>query len=588
MPNFTFNDPSIPSLAAMPDLIRNDVLYLDVVREANIALTLKLAKWAAMPEGAKGKPGYKPGVASAEIPFTRQNLKELRSKLKPGALGVTPKTIENAFSIANGIADHFDMPRGYGWAPLSVPAQRLMNILKRREDRGGCNRLLQFMSARDIDPALMSDALTADFRVEIEADWRIVDKPRAFRRALYAWNAAVKTFPEDWPQITLKVPTVRKVWGKRWSYFLPSLESTVDAHFEPRLTGGDLYDKGQGLEKISAHGQKESVRMAACALHLDGVPLDELSDIRAICRPDRYDRAVRLLRLRKGAVNSSIAKYASDLAKLAKYSGVLSKSERKAVTKAAKNWQKRHAHFNKTYEDPDQLLLDNLDDPKVCDALLSLAQRTVKRVRRSKNRFSVGNAYAIQRALVLEVWLCAPIRIKNVLELEFEKHFFELTVDGVTYVALRLKAAETKNKNAEEHFLNQDTAELLQLYIEHYRDIILKTNRATSSPYLFPGMGGEMKCYQTVRNQMGPWIADNTGLAFHPHAIRKIVPKIILDVDPTAIEAAISAGGWKDDRMLRKVYGQRTHRATQKQYIELLESRRLTSLGTMRRRNGER
>jgi hypothetical protein len=66
------------------------------------------------------------------------------------------------------------------------------------------------------------------------------------------------------------------------------------------------------------------------------------------------------------------------------------------------------------------------------------------------------------------------------------------------------------------------------------------------------------------------------------------VPKIILDVDPTAIEAAISAGGWKDDRMLRKVYGQRTHRATQKQYIELLESRRLTSLGTMRRRNGER
>ena len=147
-----------------------------------------------------------------------------------------------------------------------------------------------------------------------------------------------------------------------------------------------------------------------------------------------------------------------------------------------------------------------------------------------------------------------------------------------------MKASETKNKNPEEHFLTDDAAALLELYVSKYRDIILKANKAAKSPYLFPGAGGEMKCYQTKRVQMSTWIKKHTKLAFHPHAIRKIVPKIILDVDPSAIEAAISAGGWKDDRMLRKIYGQRMHRATQKRYIELLEGRRMTALGTMRRR----
>ena len=68
--------------------------------------------------------------------------------------------------------------------------------------------------------------------------------------------------------------------------------------------------------------------------------------------------------------------------------------------------------------------------------------------------------------------------------------------------------------------------------------------------------------------------------------MRKIVPKITLDGDPGALEVARRTGGWKRDNMLREVYGQQVHRASQGRYLELLEERRLTAKRTLRPRRG--
>ena len=57
---------------------------------------------------------------------------------------------------------------------------------------------------------------------------------------------------------------------------------------------------------------------------------------------------------------------------------------------------------------------------------------------------------------------------------------------------------------------------------------------------------------------------------FHPHVVRKIVPKIALDEDPTAIEVVRRVGGWKGDKTLRRVYLQKRHRASQARWVELL------------------
>ena len=77
---------------------------------------------------------------------------------------------------------------------------------------------------------------------------------------------------------------------------------------------------------------------------------------------------------------------------------------------------------------------------------------------------------------------------------------------------------------------------------------------------------------------------------WHPHLMRKITPKIALDADPGALEVARRTGGWANDTMLRSIYGQRVHRASQARYLELLEGRRLTSIraygARRRKKNG--
>ena len=88
-----------------------------------------------------------------------------------------------------------------------------------------------------------------------------------------------------------------------------------------------------------------------------------------------------------------------------------------------------------------------------------------------------------------------------------------------------------------------------------------------------------------LREQMTRFVRKHTSLKdWHPHVIRKVSPKITLDADPGALEVARRTGGWADDRMLRDVYMQRVHRASQSKYLELLEGRRLHSIRSFGKR----
>jgi integrase len=137
-------------------------------------------------------------------------------------------------------------------------------------------------------------------------------------------------------------------------------------------------------------------------------------------------------------------------------------------------------------------------------------------------------------------------------------------------------AAETKNGEATEHFLLPDVAELLDLYLEKCLPIIANG----PSQLLFPGKKGGPKHQQTLRIQMTNYISRHLKLeGFHPHVIRKIVPKIALDEDPTAIEVVRRVGGWKGEKTLRRAYLQKRHRASQARWVEMLETRRLRAFG---------
>lgn len=372
------------------------------------------------------------------------------------------------------------------------------------------------------------------------------------------------------------------------------LEPSVDDHLalgDPRPEGDDIF-AGPAVRPLSAgskKGRKEALRMAASALRDAEVDYRSFRYVRDICLPARYTAALRILVAKAGGVTSTVMRYARDLWKLAGLPDVLSASERDEVKEAFDKLKARYREYETAEveagraRDRGQELLDHLDDPAAMDAYLALAHREVEAARRYRNPFGVGAAYAIMRALTLEIWHTVSWRIGVSVAWRLIQ-FVEVEIEGEKRIMVRAPKDQPDNKRTPDQYLSPEAAALYRLFISRHRDVILRHNKCPAgTPYLFPGRGGLQRHPHTMHTQMNRWIRKHTGLDFHPHAIRKINPKVILDEDPTAIELAVRCGGWADDRMIRKIYGQKQHRKSQLKINEFVVGRRLRAISTVRK-----
>lgn len=585
-------DGSIPMLSEVAALVQNHPLVKPAERNRKAVLVRKACRWVSTcAQHAVRVEGRSPATAET-IPFTRPNLGRAFAQLAIAHLDVSKKSVDNTLSELNGIADLLGMPTGYAFCALSSECQAVQDRLVTKEDRGTCIRLLRVMSAHGISAARVADAVP-HLREQIEADWKVERKDREFKRALYAWNKAAKLFP-DLGLRSLQVPKTRKIWGLRWRDDLSMLEPSVDGHLalgDPRPEGDDIFagPTVRPLGTWSKTGRKEAVRMAASALRDAKFDYRGFRHVRDICLPERYKMAMRVLVTRAGGVTSTVLGYGRELCKIAKLPDVLSASERDEVKAAFDKLKARHSEHKKAEmeagraRDRGQELLDHLDDPAAMDAYLALAHRQVEAARRYRNPFGVGAAYAIMRALTLEIWHTVSWRIGVSVAWCLDQ-FIEVEIDGEKRIMVRAPKEQPNNKRTPDQYLSPEAATLYRLFIGKYRTIILRHNKCpTGTPYLFPGRGGLQRHPHTMRTQMNRWIRKHTGLDFHPHAIRKINPKLILDEDPTAIELAVRSGGWADDRMIRKIYGQKQHRKSQLKINEFVVGRRLRAISTVRK-----
>lgn len=128
--------------------------------------------------------------------------------------------------------------------------------------------------------------------------------------------------------------------------------------------------------------------------------------------------------------------------------------------------------------------------------------------------------------------------------------------------------------NRSSAFLHGDAAALLVLYVEEFLPLLLTGSRR----WLLPGENDRHKDPAPFRQQMKRFLKDEVGIDFHPHLIRKVVTKIILDDDPGAIEIARRCLGHRDERTTRKAYIQKQNRAAHERYLNALERRRLGAI----------
>jgi integrase len=184
-------------------------------------------------------------------------------------------------------------------------------------------------------------------------------------------------------------------------------------------------------------------------------------------------------------------------------------------------------------------------------ALITLPQRLVDELPKT-GKPTRRQALQVQTALAVELLLMLPMRIKNLAELDLERHILRARPGGM--VCISIAGEEVKNDMDIEAPLPGDTVALLDLYLSRHRPVLLKE----PSTALFPGQDcNKPKAVQTLGNQISECIKRRCGLTVHPHLFRHVAALSYLNKNP---------GGYG---LIRLVLGHKSVETTTKFYCGL-------------------
>jgi integrase len=163
------------------------------------------------------------------------------------------------------------------------------------------------------------------------------------------------------------------------------------------------------------------------------------------------------------------------------------------------------------------------DDPGNVQALIDLPQCLMKEA--GSGKLSPRNAALLaQTAVAVEILLMAPVRLGNLLSLEFDQN---LISSGST-LHLVFEEHEVKNRRTIDISLPRESADP----IKEYRDRHLPCLSAPGQGKLFPGREDGVKSRSTFRQQLHRTILRYTALRMNPHLFRHARVKIHLDRHP--------------------------------------------------------
>jgi hypothetical protein len=560
---FNFADPAIASLAEIEARVRLDPSFPEGRRAQLLSSLSRFATWA--------------GAATETLPFVPPIIRARLAELTPEGIGRSKKRLQNVRSDLTFVMAHYGLGgRTKYLAPLTPEWAALLAQLKTRYEATSLKRVMQFASAQGIAPQEFDDVAARKFLTAMEEEEVIKDPRTTQKNMIRAWNRAVDRYAA-WPQHRVTLPVYREFWGKPWSAFPSTLERAVDDFLQAGQSSSleDLFSDGAStkpLRPTTIRTQKEHLRMVATI-----VGPQKIADL---CCPSSFKRAVTtLINRHKRGVTPYIAQVAWTMTKLARHGGLLTDAGVKEVNTLFKRVLIRKNADARGRRDRDQEMLDELDDPVKMDALLTLPSRTAERVIRSRRK-GRREALDMQLALALELWLCAPLRVTNFVNIDLDRHFARVLVSGKARIVLRVPGEDIKRGRAAEtaegveHLLHEDAVALLDLYAAEYLPLLL----SGPTRWLIPGEKDRHKDPSPFRNQMRRFITEGVGLrSFHPHLVRKIVTKICLDDDPGAVEVARQCLGHRDDRATRKAYTQRQSRVAHERYLTALEGRRLSA-----------
>ncbi len=464
------------------------------------------------------------GADLADIPADPGLLRRRLDRVSPEAIGLSPRRWANIRSL---LARALELARplmpSRSYAPISPEWEALL-AGQSRSAQERLKPLLRNLSEHRVKPHMVTSEILHEYRDAIRNDRLRGNAEKTWDHLLWLWNKCVRIRP-GWPQVEIPRESKRETYGLQWSDFPASLKEEADRFIE-RQTGRDLSDDGppKPWSESSCKTRLYQLRIAASALVHQGMAASEITSLPVLTRFENYQKILRFFYDRHDQKTSSqIAGMAAFLKDLAKHWVKVDEEELTRLKKLSS----RLAIPRQGMTAKNRERLRSLDDPQKVDDFLDLPYRIRREL--DKARGSLRNkAVQAQIAVAILILQMAPIRLKNLTQIDIHKHL--LARGDAVYLVI--DGSEVKNGEPIDFELPETLVEMLVWYIQEHRPHVL----TQPSDALFPGAAGAPKSRTLLGEQISKTILRYTGMEINPHLFRHAGGKLFLDINPGEYE----------------------------------------------------
>jgi integrase len=507
-------------------------------------------------------------------------------------LGIEGKsTLGNAVSKTRGALRRVGL-LDLGLPPVPNEPGPWRNLLDALINRGslyahGLAAFAAWCHHSEILPSSVLDGTLTSYESYLKARTLQSDIPGAIRNIAKAWRMAQAMIAE-WPGGDIKAPVRRTRYTFPIEAFPESFQVDVTKLVARLSQNGNRGPfRGDGPRKLlrpaSVTARVFSIRQAAAALILSGRPIETITSLADLVEKKAFESI--LLFYWQRAINARV--------KRGDYQNAEDVPNEAGVTEMTGGIAKtlmmiaRH-HCNLPVEATKVLaaMADDLTPPR----RTQIADKNLARVRQfdtPKTRLDLlklpskllkeaetGGQPLYQRAvmartgLAIDILLNAPIRLKNLVSLQFGAH---LRHDGSRQARIShlvIPASEMKNNRAYEIAISPELAAKIARYQRTFHPVLA----LGGSTFVFPagrGLSGHIHD-STMRSHISSVVEERVGARINPHLFRHLVTRFTMEDGSGSTEDALQLLGDKNIGVLLSHYASPEPAAAARRHHERL------------------
>jgi integrase len=488
-----------------------------------------------------------------QIPADPEKLRMLLATTSSAAGGMKPRQWGEVKSLTfRGLRDlGVEIVPLRDETALSTDWAKLHGLLDRKLQIG-LAKFMRFCTRSGVAPSSVCAATFEAFLAELQARSLHPNPQAAYRQTAKFWNRAAGAI-SAWPRVVIAVKHDDRQYALPWEAFPKAFVEDVEAFLSTKELGDEFAeDYSPKVRPATTKNRRESLRRVASVLVLTGTPAELLS-LAMLCEIANVRAVLLFFKTRhvdqqttEGDLN-----HAWLLRTIARF-WLKDEAAARAINKLISALGKDVASRRGGMRPKNRQRLRQFDQHENFMALANLPMATLKKVARKgspSNLDAVRVMYALQIAILSQ----APMRSRNLVELEVGPHLIDFGKGARRTVRIHLPEAMTKTRRSYDAPLPSHLFPLLDAWLKTYRPRICPT----PSKYLFPNARGELRNRDGVAGQLTKFLKQETGLQMNLHLFRHLAAKVLLDHDPNSME------------VVRQVLGHSSTRTTERNYAEL-------------------